>query len=33
MTTKLPENLNYSDIKPVGFPSHVRQEKYIPIAF
>lgn len=29
----LPKNLNYSDIKPIGFPSHVRFEKFTPVAF
>ena len=29
----LPSNLNYNSVKPVGFPSHVRYEKFTPVAF
>ena len=25
--------MNYNDVKPVGYPSHVRMEKFTPVAF
>jgi hypothetical protein len=33
MQTVLPKNLNYNDVKPVGYPAKVKQMKYTPTAF
>lgn len=29
----IPKNLNYNIIKPVGYPSSIKYEKFTPVSF